>query len=295
MKILLAIDSSPASQVAVSEVAARPWPAGTTVEVLSAVEPPHAWAVSEVMEGLTRQTEDLTQLAAEELRAAGIAVTAQALAGDAKSVIVDRAAATGAGLVVLGSHGTGGLTQFLLGSVARAVVRFAPCSIEIVRAANASRAGRGMKLLLATDGSTCSAVAARSIAARPWPAGTEVRILSVVELALTDFQAAFEPPIFDSETKEKIREDAMRHAQEAVRDTEEILATANLKTSESISVLVAPPKQIILEEAVNFGADMIVCGSHGRRGINRFMLGSVSEAVATHAKCSVEVIRGPQG
>jgi nucleotide-binding universal stress UspA family protein len=293
MKILLAIDSSPASQAAVREVSARPWPAGTTVEVLSAVEPPHTWSPSEVMEELTRQTQQLVQRAAEQVRAAGLTATAQVLSGDAKSVIVDRAAAAGAGLVVLGSHGTGGLTQFLLGSVARAVVRFAPCSTEIVRSSAAERAGRGMKLLLASDGSDSSALAARSIGARPWPPDTEVRIFSVVELALTDFQAAFDLP-FDSTTNEKIREDAMRHAQEAIRNAEAILTAANLQTSESISVLIEPPEKIILDEAATYGADMIVTGSHGRRGINRFMLGSVSETVATHAECSVEVIRGPQ-
>jgi nucleotide-binding universal stress UspA family protein len=294
MKILLAIDASPASEAAVREVAARPWPVGTEVEILSAVEPPHAWSTAEVTEQLTRQANDLVYRAAEQLRAAGIAATAQVLPGDPKSVIVDRAAATAADLVIIGTHGGGGLTQFLLGSVARAVVRFAPCSTEIVRAPAEPRTGRGMKLLLATDGSSCSAHAARSIAARPWPADTEIRILSVVEFALTDFQAAFELP-FDSATNEKIRENAMRHAQEAVRDAEEILTAANLKTSESLSVLIESPAKIILDEAVSCGADVIVTGSHGRRGINRFMLGSVSETVATHAECSVEVIRGSQG
>jgi nucleotide-binding universal stress UspA family protein len=291
MKILLAIDSSPASQAAVCEVAARPWPAGTSVEVLSAVQPPHAWAFSEVAEEVSRATKDLVDRAARQLCGAGLAAAAQVLTGDPKSVIVDCAAASGADLVVLGSHGTGGLTQFLLGSVARAVIRFAPCSVELVRAQDVERGNRGLRLLLATDGSPFSAAAARSIAARPWPAETEVRIFTVVELALTDFQAAFEPPLFDTETKEKIREDAMRHAQEAVRQAAEILAESNLRTSESISVLAGSPKQIILEEAKNFGADMIVTGCHGRRGVNRFMLGSVSDDVAAHAACSVEVIR----
>lgn len=48
---------------------------------------------------------------------------------------------------------------------------------------------------------------------------------------------------------------------------------------------------MILDEATHWGADLIVVGSHGRRGVDRFLLGSVSEAVALHAACSVEVIR----
>jgi nucleotide-binding universal stress UspA family protein len=47
----------------------------------------------------------------------------------------------------------------------------------------------------------------------------------------------------------------------------------------------------ILEEASNWGADLIVLGSRGLRGMDRVQLGSVSEAVALHANCSVEVIR----
>jgi nucleotide-binding universal stress UspA family protein len=46
-----------------------------------------------------------------------------------------------------------------------------------------------------------------------------------------------------------------------------------------------------LSEAAEWEADLIVVGSHGRRGVNRFLLGSVSEAVALHANCSVEIIR----
>jgi nucleotide-binding universal stress UspA family protein len=48
---------------------------------------------------------------------------------------------------------------------------------------------------------------------------------------------------------------------------------------------------MIFQEAAEWGADLIVAGSHGRRGASRFLLGSVSEPVAFHAKCSVEIIR----
>ena len=64
-----------------------------------------------------------------------------------------------------------------------------------------------------------------------------------------------------------------------------------MKVSESISVLVSSPKEIILDEASSWAADLIVLGSHGHRGIDRFLLGSVSEEVAMHAKCSVESVR----
>jgi nucleotide-binding universal stress UspA family protein len=51
------------------------------------------------------------------------------------------------------------------------------------------------------------------------------------------------------------------------------------------------PRSAILDEAERWGADLIVLGSHGYRGWQRFLLGSVSQAVVSHAKCSVEVVR----
>jgi nucleotide-binding universal stress UspA family protein len=55
------------------------------------------------------------------------------------------------------------------------------------------------------------------------------------------------------------------------------------------------PKAEIVEEAKRWGADLILIGSHGYGGVKRFMLGSVSQAVATHAPCSVEIVRACRG
>lgn len=53
------------------------------------------------------------------------------------------------------------------------------------------------------------------------------------------------------------------------------------------------PKVVIVDEANKWRADLIVLGSHGRKGLDRFLLGSVSEAVSRHATCSVEIVRVP--
>lgn len=62
----------------------------------------------------------------------------------------------------------------------------------------------------------------------------------------------------------------------------------------TMAVLVGVPKRAILEEAERFGADVIVVGSHGHGMLERFLLGSVSQAVALHATCSVEIVRSPK-
>jgi nucleotide-binding universal stress UspA family protein len=285
MKILLAVDASEASETAARQVAARPWPTGTTVEVLSVAEPPFIRHLPELDAGVKQRAEELARGVAERLRSGGVEAAPLVLSGDPKAVIVEHAAQMGADLVVVGPHGSAGLTRFLLGSVAKAVVRFAPCSVEVARAPR--EAGpHPWRVLLATDGSECSVKAARTVAARPWPSGTEVRILSVVELAVPMLQPPYPTPAVET-----LRSDGMKRAQDAIQEAEQMVTDAGLQVSEAVSVLLDTPKVIILDEASHWGADWIVLGSHGRRGINRFLLGSVSEAVALHATCSVEVVR----
>ena len=73
-----------------------------------------------------------------------------------------------------------------------------------------------------------------------------------------------------------------------------MLKSKNNKTiSVDATIIPGPPRSAILDEAETWGADLIVLGSHGYRAWERFLLGSVSQAVVSHAKCSVEVVRRP--
>jgi nucleotide-binding universal stress UspA family protein len=288
MNILVAVDSSEASASAAREAAARPWPAGTAVRVINVVEPLYGWSAPGLEEAMQQSGEQTVQSAAAFFEQAGLNVATAVLTGDPKSVIVHEALGTRADFVVIGAHSTHGIMRFLLGGVARAVARLAVCSVEVVRRVLGPNP---LKILLATDGSDCSAAAARSVAERPWPAGTAFRILTVVEPSAPLFQL----PYFSSEAMEELRGKDMQRAQEAVASAERILGGAGIKASSTVAVPSATPKELILSEAAEWGADLIVVGSHGRRGVNRLLLGSVSEAVALHANCSVEIIRHPQG
>jgi nucleotide-binding universal stress UspA family protein len=84
----------------------------------------------------------------------------------------------------------------------------------------------------------------------------------------------------------------IEQAQKAVSRGERVLASAGLEAKGT--VLSGNTKDVILEEAKKWAADLIVVGVHGRRGFKRFLLGSVSEAVAMNAHCSVVVVRGPR-
>ena len=281
MNILLAVDESSASQIALEEVAERPWPEATTVEVLTVVE------AGQVSNGVN-------DAAVVLLRDAGLRALGKVAAGDPKAVITARAEVMRPDLIVVGSHRASALTDLFVGNVAVHTLRHAKCSVAIVRA----RLDDGLiprKILLAVDGSAYAEAAARAIAELPWPARSEVRVLSVVEVVLPAMHALFDPPFVQSDEVQRLRVEAVERAQRAVSDAVAILAPSGLAVSETISVLLDGTKEVILQEALDWGADWLFVGSHGRQGAERLLMGSVSEAIAMQANCSVEVVRARAG
>lgn len=289
MKILIAMDASRGSQAAMEEVVRRPWPPNSAFEVISVAEPSHLWTTSDAAQEAVGCAQEVVDRAVERLGAAGFAASGATATGDPKTVILDRARSLNADLLVAGASSASPLTELFLGNVAAALLRYAPCSVEIARAE--ARTAGTFKILLATDGSGFSEQAAKAVAAAPWPESAEVRVLSVVELALPPVRAMFEVPALDSAFIESAREEAMKRSQDAIARAREILSATALTVSESISVLLDTPKAIILQEAAEWGAGLVVLGSHGRSGVDRFLVGSVSEAVAMRAGCSVQVVR----
>ena len=142
-----------------------------------------------------------------------------------------------------------------------------------------------MKILLAIDDSKFSEVAAKSLAGQFRPEETEVRVLQVVEPI-----AISEPPEMASGYFPEL-EDQLRRAREVVERVAKMLSSAGFRVTTSVAS--GDARSVILEDAAAWHADLIVLGSHGRRGLGRFFLGSVSEAVARHAHCSVQIVRIP--
>lgn len=305
MKVLLAIDSSELSEAVVSAVERRPWPPDTVICVLTVIDLLALTSAVGYLEPFIKSENEAAKALVEKVSARlgdrKLQTTTLAVEGYPGTTIVEQAEKWGADLVFVGSHGHGGFVRFLLGSIAKAVVQNAPCSVEIVRHPKhdkdhpdhdrAAEPPDGMRILLASDGSEFSAAAARSIAARPWPAGSEIRIISVVE----PIARAADPWYAAGAVAERVREDDIKRSHEAVTAAQEIIAGSGIKND--IAVLEGSPKRRIVEDSREWGAHLVIVGSHGRRGLTRYLLGSVSEAVAMHAPCSVEVIRdrGPLG
>ena len=288
MRVVLALDASHGSQAALTEFLSRPWPAETSVNILSVIDLfefiPRTDDAEEFIKNEDELAEKLVASARERIEKQGILATGQVLRGYPATEIVDCAAESGADLVMVGSHGRSGIARMILGSTARTVVRTAPCSVEIVRATGRQPDGK-MRIILATDGSDYSSAAALSLASRPWPDGTEVKVLSIMDPEIP----AIDPWYSAGQVLERIREDNTRHAEKITAETAEILSGKGISVSKL--VVSGIPKWRIVDEARDWESNLIVMGSHGRRGITRLLLGSVSESVAMHAHCSVEVTR----
>jgi nucleotide-binding universal stress UspA family protein len=186
MKLLIAVDSALSTEVLAGAVAIRGWPEDTTAQVLSVVAdmdvPLEVWreegygksAVQREME--TRG--EAVMPALERLKEVGIPAEVVVARGDARHLIPFFARKWSSDLIFVRAHVRKDLTHWMLGSVARAVVTAAPCTVQIVRDQLEGRAHTlqtGRRVLLATDGSEISTAAAQTVAGRPGRTGARSR------------------------------------------------------------------------------------------------------------------------
>jgi nucleotide-binding universal stress UspA family protein len=143
-----------------------------------------------------------------------------------------------------------------------------------------------MRIILAIDDSQFSADAVEEVRARLWPADTTVRVLSAVE----PITPPVTEPYYDgSGTLERLRQELTKRCEELTARAADSLRESGLR-AETV-VRPGDPRSVIVDEATEWSADLIVVGSHGYAGIKRFLLGSVAHSVVSHAPCSVQVVR----
>ena len=146
-----------------------------------------------------------------------------------------------------------------------------------------------MKILIATDGSAHSTTMLKCYAKRTFHTNDEVRMVAAYEYPT--YLLNPDPMIGLSNMAAEATDYAQKSAEEATDHAIAIFTKAHPLLSVSKSAIEGSPKSVILEEAHKWGADLIVVGSHVHGALEGFFLGSVSEAVAGQAKCSVEIVR----
>jgi len=144
-----------------------------------------------------------------------------------------------------------------------------------------------MKILLATDGSASSAAAIREIQSRAWPPGTQVKVVTAV---WTPIPAIPDPAMATYAARLYALEDARRQAAVITDRAVEALRLDPLLDVSSITPE-GTPSEVIIEEARQWGADLVLLGAHGTGGTGQDSLGPVVEAVTLGAPCPVEIVR----
>lgn len=310
MKILIGYDGSACSDAALDDLKLAGLPEESEAVVMSVAEvwlppPPENETPSEYAEDLqthpqpfkayqtnakaVTEAETLAKHAQCRLRRNFPAwkVKAEANYGSPAWEILSKAGEMKADLIVVGSHGRTAVGRFFLGSISNKVLSEAHCSVRIAR-------GRvevdpvPSRVIIGFDGSPGAKAAVEAVASRNWREQSEVKLIAVSDPITPSAIGRFVPPIAtwveeanegEREWLEKLAESSLQKLREAGLTTSLLIEAGN-------------PKEVLVEAAEGWHADSIFVGAHrfGSR-VERFLLGSVSAAVAARAACSVEVVR----
>lgn len=245
------------------------------------------------VEALQKEARVSLEQAERRLAGLGLTVGRYQEIGIASHWISQKAREIKADLIVMGTHGRTGLQHVLLGSTAERTMRLAPCPVLTVRAGDEGGAGvtPGLgaapafrQILVPVDFSDCSLEAveyAAGLAAQCAAAVTVLHILEPVTYGL-DFTLL---PIGGQEQSRKQVEARMAEVAGALQQK---------KVAASSKVIGGLPIDGILQTAGALRSDVIVMGTHGRRGVSHLLLGSVVEGVMRRAPCPVLGVKSPK-
>jgi nucleotide-binding universal stress UspA family protein len=238
-------------------------------------------------EDLQRTSEQLARelldAEVEKLRSAGGTLAqAHLVEGGVPEAVVGLAEEIGAGLVVVGSRGRGGIRRALMGSVSDSVVRHAHCPVLVVRDGESERDFLPGRILLAVDGSEEASTAAQTAVALAERTDSELHVVHVGEVR----------PVSHPERRgyraryEELQVEAQRLLEEQV---DEITSAGG--TVSTAHLRMGRPDEEIVVLGEEIGAGLIVAGSRGLGGMRRALMGSASDSIVRHAHCPVLVVR----
>jgi nucleotide-binding universal stress UspA family protein len=296
-KVLVATDGSEHSRASIAMLRRLPLPKQVEVTLLCVapkLDPIHAEYQAEIMQ-LGEEAKRIVSDEAKELAQLGWRTQKLVREGHAAKQIVDTAHELACNLVVVGSHGMTGISRFLLGSVAQKVVKYADCSVMVVRVCDESaRDGTRdaessvvppLRLLLAYDGSEPASTAVKLLSSWPLRDLAEVTVLGVHAVTTTFYRV---------DVIERASELWERRNQELHSELEVAAEQLRIATPQVNVVLREngpDPSREILESARRQNADLIVVGHKGKSAIEQFLMGSVSNRVVRHSDRSVLVVR----
>lgn len=147
-----------------------------------------------------------------------------------------------------------------------------------------------MKVIVALDVSEHSEAALKSVAERPWTSGSEITLISVIDLGLYDHEGWNANNILNLN---KINKELVAERTQYLDLAAETLKKKLPQCKISTRVLQGRARECIVNEVKHFDPDLLIMGSHGRTGFKRLLLGSVAESVMVNTMCPVEIVKIP--
>lgn len=222
-----------------------------------------------------------------KIRGEGVEVDVAVRGGPPDEAITHLASAIGANLIVVGTHGRTGIGRFLLGSVAELIVRRAPCDVLVSR--GTATTGMFGKPLVATDFSPTAERALLSTLDLVGP-GVPIQLVHAWQYPVGSWGLGLLGPHSSAATavRDAITRTADEHAQR--------LLASHQRDGHPLAFELAEgsPADVVTRLASERGYDLVAIGTHGYRGVERFLLGSVAEATVRHAPCSVLIAHAPR-
>jgi len=198
--------------------------------------------------------------------------------GHPVNVILETARSAGSQLILLGARGLGPLKELVLGSTSHRVLMHAPCSTMIIQAP----VPRLRKILLPIEGEDDTRVALQFLALQPFREAVAIDVFAVWP------QPQLAWPVTLGQSK-LLEMHAVEEAQDRMKTVTDRLTRMNYSCEAKVGM--GDPAFAILEQAQASQADIILMGTHGRGGLARFLIGSVSHSVLHQAQCPVLIVR----
>jgi nucleotide-binding universal stress UspA family protein len=198
--------------------------------------------------------------------------------GPPAEVIVALAGSEKADLLMVGSRGLGMIREHVLGSVSHRVTLHSPCSTLVVK----SGFEQIKHLLLPIEHKEDTDQAIEFLSQRPFPKDLHISLLHVLP---------FMQPVLPigALIPETLKKDLHAGAEKFLG--EQAARVGSLGYSVSSDVITGAPSQSIHEHAQAMNVDLILMGVRRSRGLNRFLLGSVSHSIVHHSSCSVLLLK----
>jgi nucleotide-binding universal stress UspA family protein len=284
--LLFPTDGSPGATAALDHALDVAAAHGATVHLLNVADTAQDSVTrigDEVIDTLETEGERIVDEAAARANERGVSTETVVLQGEPYSTIVDYADERETDLVVMPTHGRKGLERFLLGSVTERVVRRANVPVLTVRPDSDIAYPYG-DVLVPTDGSECADAALDAGIDATVAADATLHLLSIVDVTTLGVDVRAEIQIdYLEETATEIVADAKTAATDAGLDD----VTATVEFGSSIRVA-------IVEYVEDHDVDLLVVGTHGRTGVDRYILGSVAEQLIRTAPVPVLTVRAPE-